>query len=152
MFDLNKIKIKPVVCKGFNPTATRQEIEELIQYLGHSLPANYETILSRYNGGDPEVGDFILNNQEYSFNYFFSLGNRRDSSLNIWWKINSFSKFIGPNTLPFGMSGIGELYFFKWVDGNAEVWILRYDELEEPEDDFVASSFDEFLSRLHEGK
>lgn len=148
-FDLSLLKISPQNWAGFEPTATNAQIDELEKSVGNMLPENYKKILGKYNGGDPEFNRFDIDGETYSLNYFYSLGDRKDSSPNIWWALNGFSEYAGPNTLPFAVDGTNETYFFKWVNGIAQIWILRCDELVEPEADFVTYSFDELLRALY---
>jgi hypothetical protein len=149
MFDLSKLTIYPNSGNGFNPAATHAEIEELTQYFGDVLPKNYTEILKKYNGGYPELSYFDVDELTYTLAYFFSLGETKDSSINIWWAIHSLSKITGAGTLPFASSGIDEIYFLKPVNGQMEIWILRYDELKEPKMDFVIGSFDALLNALY---
>lgn len=149
-FYTSQLNIRSHNRTDIKPTATNDQIEELENSVGHALPESYKAILREHNGGTPALHHFDADEEAYSLNYFYSLGDKKDSSLNIWWAADRFSALAGPETLPFAEDATNNVYFFKWIDEIAQVWILRCDELEEPEADFVAHSFDELLCALHD--
>jgi len=149
MFDLSKLDFQPVYGEKVIQTVTDDQIADLEKHYGRSLPSKYKEILKKYNRLKPKLDEFDIGDETYLINYFYSLTDDKGSVSNIWWAIDNFSSFLGENTLPFAEDASNEIYFFKWVDDKTEVWLLRCDELEEPEDESVIESFDELLTLLH---
>ena len=121
-FNLNHLKIY-----NFNSSATEDQITELEQHFGHPIPETLKEIFTRYNGGEPDL-DHFGEEGEGTISRFYTLNDDKDNVSNIWWAINAFSENIGPDTLPFAEDYDGDVYFFKWINGKAEVWIFRYND------------------------
>ncbi len=149
MIDLDKFELEGMKRPGFKPTATEEELNELEQFYGHPLPEIYKEIMRKYNTFFSKYDCFDVYDQPFYLNYFFSLGSNKDDPQNIWWRIQSLSRYTGPGTLPFATDESNEIYFFKWIEDHSEIWILRSDELETPEDCPIIESLEELLSRLY---
>ena len=155
MFDFSKLKMTPSFGLNFDPPATDAQIEELEQYIKHSLPENLKIILKNYNGGQPSLKYFHALHPEYNttgamkLSHFYFLDDNTNANENIWWVINYYSEIMGPNTLPFADDGLQQIYYIKWVNDIPQVWFLAYLDLDEPETFLVKDSFDELLSDLY---
>ena len=149
MIDLDKFELEGMKWPGFKPTATEEELNELELFYGHPLPEIYKEIMRKYNIFKSKYSCFNVYDEEFHLNYFYSLGDNKDNCLNIWWAIKFLQQYTGPDTLPFATDESNETYFFKWVNDHTEIWLLRTDELETPEDCPVTDSLDELLNRLY---
>lgn len=155
MFNFNKIGMKPSYFSGYKPAATDAQIIEIEKHCGHNLPENLKTILRNYNAGEPEAKYFEVINPltglpgEMELYKFYHLDDKKEIPENIWWIINNYSQYIGPNTLPFADDGEQQFYYIKWVNNIPQVWFLAYLDLDEPESYFVMGSFDELLDALY---
>ena len=155
MFDFSKIEMIPSYGTDFEPAATDAQIEELEQHCGHTLPKNYKTILKNYNGGQPKAKYFNVMNEELGipgewklYNFYF-LNENKTSPANIWWLIENYIEYMGPNTLPFADDGDDQVFYIKWINNVPQVWFLAYLDLEEPETYLVVDSFDKLLGALY---
>ncbi len=155
MFDFSKIGMKPTYGEDFFPSATEEQIKELEDYCGHTLPENYKTILKKYNGGQPEAKYFDVIDEEFGVPCewklydFYILNNNKESSSNVWWIVEQYPEFLGPNTLPFADDGLQQFYYLKWVDDVPQVWFLAYLDRDYPETYLVMESFDKLLESLY---
>ncbi len=149
MIDLDKFELEGMKWPGFKPTATEEELNELEQFYGHPLPEVYKEIMRKYNTFESKYYCFDIYDEKFYLGAFLSLGDNKDNTQNIWWVINHFYQYTGPGTLPFALDATNEIYFFKWVNDHTEIWLLRTDELETPEDCPVTDSLDELLNRLY---
>lgn len=155
MFDFKKLKMKPSHATGFEPPATNIKIAELEKHCRHTLPENYKIILKNYHGGMPEAKYFHVIDEEtgllgeMELYNFYLLNNDKSSSTNIWWLIQTYSKYIGNHALPFADDGLQQFYYMKWVNEIPQVWFLAYLDLAEPETFPVADSFDKLLDSLY---
>ena len=86
---------------------------------------------------------------QYEITRFYVLDDRQDLSANIWWQIEHYKDFIGPNTIPFADDGLKQIYYMKWVNDVPQVWYLTYLDLEKPEAQLVMESFDKLLEALY---
>lgn len=154
MFNFDKLKMQPRSSK-YKPPATDEQIAELEEYCGHTLPENYKTILRNYNWALPGAILFTSVDEEtgvpleYELSIFYYLDGEKGSPENIWYIIKRFSAFIGPNTIPFADDGIKQVYYLKWKNNVPQVWYLSYLDLDEPETHLVKDSFDELLEELY---
>lgn len=155
MFDFSKINIQPRFSK-YKPAATEDQIAEIEKYCSHKLPDNYKKILKNYNGSIPGATYFdAIDNEtgihlERELAIFYCLDENKESSENIWYAITKYSRFIGPNTLPFADDGNRQIYYIKWENDIPQVWYLSYLDLDEPETYLVNDSFDDLLESLYE--
>jgi hypothetical protein len=155
MFDFSKIRMIPRNTTGFKIAATDDQIIELEQHCGHTLPNNYKTILKLFNGGTPEAKYFNVIDPstdlpgEWELNRFYYLDNNKEMPSNIWWIIERYSQFIGPGTLPFACDDSQQIYYIKWVNDEPQVWFLAYLDIEGTETCFLMNSFDELLEDLY---
>jgi cell wall assembly regulator SMI1 len=154
MFDFSKIKMRPSYTTNYKPSATDAQIAQLENHCGHSLPENYKEILKNYNGAESGAKYFsVVTNEgvhcERELHDFFYLDNNKNSPGNIWWNIEHFNEYMGPNTIPFANDGVNQVYFMKWVNDVPQVWFLAYLDIEEPESWLVMESFDELLESLY---
>lgn len=152
-FNISQLNIS-----NFNPPPTESQLVELEQHFGHPLPPLLKEIFNHYNGGRPEL-DHCGVDGRWTIGDFFSLDENRTSAGNIWWVINNFSEHFGPETLPIAYSYHNDIYFLKWVDGIAQVWIFGYNDAEFDFDDeendgtpsvCIYESLDEFMEALYE--
>ncbi|CAM2932185.1 SMI1/KNR4 family protein [Legionella worsleiensis] len=155
MFDFNKLEMTPIYSKDFRPGTSDEQIIELEKHCGHPLPENYKYILKNYNGSRPNFKYFDVIDEkdgiplEYELGDFYIVDENRNKPSNIWWVIQNFSEYLGPNTLPFADDGIDQVYYMKWVNNIPQVWHLVYQDLDEPETYCVSNSFDELLEALY---
>lgn len=159
-FTVNQLKFTLI-----QPPPSQSEIEKVQNHFGHPLPPMLLEIFNHYNGGTPEL-DHCGTNGCWNISYFYSLDEKTKSPSNIWWAINTFSDDLGPNTLPFAETYDNDIYFLKWVNGKAQVWLLGYQESEyghdyDDDDDndetvtaseCIFDSLDMFLEALYAAK
>ncbi|KTD18480.1 ankyrin repeat domain-containing protein [Legionella jordanis] len=156
-FALNQLKMHPM--DGvFKPAPTASQFAELEQHFGHPLPASLKEILTHYNGCFPLL-NYYGDDEYSSISFFYGLDENRDSPANIWWSIDSFSKYLGRETLPFAEDRYGGVYYLKWVKGKAQVWLFQYgDQPFDHEDDnytmptaynLISESLDALLESLY---
>lgn len=154
MFDFSNIGMKPRF-KDFKPSATETQLSELESYCENALPEDYKTILTKFNGGSPESNCFDYLDEssgvllEGKLGKFFTLDADKDFPANIWYQIEKFAEYIGPNALPFADDGLQQIYYLKWVDKIPQVWFLAYLDLDEPEARIVKSTFPDLLNGLY---
>jgi hypothetical protein len=154
MFDLDSLKMTPYWGDEFYPSATDEQIAELEQLCGHPLLPLHKEILKKYNGGGPEANCFNMISSEngislqWPFAYFYPLCEDRNKTTNLLNLVRQYRRFIGPDTLPFAESDYQEFYFFKWVDGEAQIWLFQFQE-QDPESRFVTNSFEKLLGNLY---
>lgn len=145
------------------PAATEEQIHELEKYFGHPLPAHLNEIYRHYNGGIPQ--HYRFSNYD-SIEYFYVLNNDKENIKNVWNVIENFSPIIGANSLPFAEHCYGSVYYLKWEDNQAKVYLFLYGEfaLEHADEDEIkefnagipyfiektSDSLDEFLAGLYD--
>lgn len=154
MFDFSKIGIKPGFASGYKPEVTDTQISKLEKHFGHALPANYLFYLKNYHGGISEAINFGAYNEDiglplgYELRNFFIVDELTDRPLNIWWNIEEYSEFMGSDTLPFADDGDNRIFYLKWENNIAQVWVLVFLSEEGPDTYFLLNSFDELLGSL----
>lgn len=151
--------------RNFLPPPNKSELDELEAHFGHPIPLKLKEIFIKYNGGEPKLA-FFGEHGEGTLNYFYFLNEDRDNNCNIWKKINIFSAYLGSETLPFAEDNYGGIYYLKWNEAQAQVWLFQYgDQLfldldnydidlinDMPIDStFISNSIDIFLEELYEG-
>jgi hypothetical protein len=161
-FTLNHLKMSPLR-KEFKATPDQTQLAELEQYFGHPLPDSLKEIFIHYNGCRPGL-NYFADNEDSSLRHFYFLNDERETISNIWWAISTYSEFLAPETLPFAEDRYGGVFFLKWVDGAAQVWLFQcgdqpfeydYDNEEENNEEMpvayrcIANSLDELLEALY---
>lgn len=155
MFDFKIIGMRPSYSENFKSGATEEQIMDLEKHCGHPLPESYKFLLKNYNGSRPKAKYFDVIDEEdgipleYELGDFYIVDENRNIPSNIWWVIQNYSEYIGPDTLPFADDGINQIYYMKWINNVPQVWFLIYLDVDEPEIYCVSNSFDELLGALY---
>ncbi|MBA2651598.1 MAG: SMI1/KNR4 family protein [Tatlockia sp.] len=160
-FALSQLKMHPLG-KDFRPASTEAQLEELANHFGHPLPQSLKEIFIHYNGCRPLL-DYYADDEDSSIYYFYYLDENRDSVGNIWCAIKAHAEYLNSDTLPIAEDSYGGVFFLKWVEGNAQVWLFQYgdqpfayeDNEEEDENKMpyafrlIKTSLDEWLEALY---
>lgn len=155
MFDFNKIGMNPSDIGMLTDAEIDSQIIELEKHCCHPLPRNYKALLKKYNGGEPDARYFEVIDEktgvplQRELYKFYDFDHIKETPETIWWIIENYKDFLGPNTLPFAEDAHQQIYFFKWIDNIPQIWFLAYLDLEKPETCFVMNSFDELLGALY---
>ena len=157
----NKFDISQLEFSEMSPAPSECQISEVEAHFGHQLPGALKAIYIQYNGGQPKL-DRFGEYGEFFLSHFYTVNKSRDKSGTLLWAIDCFSRYLGSETLPFAEDYIGGVLFLRWLNGSAEVWLLRcgeeaLDDLEHYVDDdgnpisisFVCESIDIFLEGLY---
>ncbi len=130
-FNLNELKLEHSAVP-----ANKAQIIELENYFDHPLPFNLKEIFRNYNGASLK---------QYDMNHFYIVGKDKKNPLNIWFTINKCSEHLGLETLPFAENETHSIYFLKWEQEQAKVYL--WSEASQ-EITHISDSFDEFLKDL----
>ena len=141
----NEFDISDLEFDDHYPMPDENQIDAVESHFGHPLPALLKSIYQKYNGGHPglnrygEYGEHIIS-------HFYSVQENQESPSSIWWAINSFSSYLGAETLPFAEDNICGVFYLKWVDGLAQVWLFRCGEEALDEEDYYVDEDDTPIS------
>jgi hypothetical protein len=127
-FNLNELKLEHAAVP-----ANKAQLIELEIYFDHPIPVNLKEIFRNYNGASLK---------QYNMNYFYIVGKDKKNTLNIWFIINKYSKYIGAEALPFAEDDTHSIYFLKWEQEQAKVYLWNETNHEIIH---ISDSFDEFL-------
>lgn len=148
--------------------ATEKQINELEKYFGHPIPSALKEIYQHFNGGWPKQNKFGRYDTHDSIRYFYLLNDDKENVNNVWNVIDDLSSLLGPDTIPFAEHSYSSVYYLKWENNQARVYVLIYgdfalEHLDEDElDEFInkkqmphiiektCDSLDEFLAGLYD--
>lgn len=118
-FQVSQLKISRV-----KPPASETQLIELEQHFGHPIPDKLKEIFRNYNGGAPKLNKYGDYETLDSIGYFYTLNDDKDNVNNIWNIINDLGKILGPDTLPFAEHSYNSVYYLKWEENQAKVYLL----------------------------
>jgi hypothetical protein len=162
LFNVSELKISRVI-----PPASEAQIIKLEQHFGHPIPNALKEIFKSYNGGTPKLNKYGDYETHDSIAYFYKLNDDENDVNNVWNIIKNVKDILGPETLPFAEHSYSSIYYLKWEENQAKVYLLmcgsfalehfdddELDELDEYKNPTIiektCDSFDDFLENLYE--
>lgn len=106
----------------------REKITVLEDQLGAKLPHDYITLLSKHDGGHPEVGCFNTkenNSEGFEIAWFYAFSNPKIE--NIFTAYAKWFPELGKSALPIGRDGGGNQIYFDFGEAPPSIWIFLHD-------------------------
>ncbi|EHL31487.1 SMI1/KNR4 family protein [Legionella drancourtii] len=161
-FHVSQLKISRV-----KAPASEAQLMQLEQHFGHPIPDQLKEIFRNYNGGTPKLNKYGDYETHDSIGYFYTLNDDKDNVNNVWNIIKNLGEILGPDTLPFAEHSYNSVYYLKWEENQAKVYLLMCgtfalehlddEELDELDDqtpptiiEKACDAFDDFLEGLYE--
>lgn len=131
MFNLAQLGF--IQCSHEHQTkAPEEKIIALEKYYGHPLPDLYKEILKKYNGCGLSRR-FFASTIDYKntfslceIEHFFFIDNTNSSWLDIFQANERYKEDLGPDSFAFAQGHRQDVFCFKWVNEENQVWQLNY--------------------------
>ncbi|WP_090313481.1 SMI1/KNR4 family protein [Duganella sp. CF517] len=132
------------------PLADSEKIKELEKKIKLKLPRDYRQFLQIHDGGHPEIGSVIIDQNEltniFDVDWFYSIANSKIKS--IFEAIEQWKPVLGNEALPFAQDGGGNQFYLNLKSNEETVWLLLHDQNNKTIK--IADNFAAFISLLQD--
>lgn len=153
MRDIKELHLRQFGRIESRPKPAGEEIRRIEKMIDTKLPGSYLRFLDSSNGGSPQFGTFICEDQEWTIDTFFPLTSAHDKfehSISVEWSYKHRWRGAKMEILPIGSDPFGNQICLDLSTPGVEKVILRVHDIPGGQIKIVANSFEGFIDSLVE--